>query len=118
MSNYAFTWSSGTPTKLRAGLEGLTGYDYGRAEREERQAGNKEAALVTSGDFLARLASYALKVPVPEIKGLPIQKYLQLQAEVMNFLNGGLVEEKAPEDSTDELPFDVPSTEALNIGAD
>ena len=89
-SNYAFTWL-GKPEdkdKRRAGLEELTGNDFEAAERAEMSAGNTAPLLTLTKSFQARLAAAALKVPAPEIKGLPIRKYNALTSEVFTFLFG------------------------------
>ncbi len=102
MENYAFTWNGETQEKLRAGLEGLTGYDFERAEREEMKSGNNAAFVATNKAFQARLASYALNVPVPEIKRLPLREYNELTTEVFTFLYVGSEEKEAQANSTDK----------------
>lgn len=102
MKNYAFTWNEETLPKLRAGLEGLTGYDFERAEREEMKSGNTTAFVATNKAFQARLASYALDIPVHEIKNLPLREYNEITTEVFTFLYVGSEGKEAQANSTDK----------------
>ena len=90
--------------KLKEGLSKLTGNDYERAERDERASGNNAALLINTMSFATRLASYALNVPAREVKDLPIQAYLKVNAEVLSFLNGTTVGTATLESSGDESP--------------
>ena len=99
---YAFTWSAAKAEELQSGLERLTGYDYERAEREETKAGNASAMLTLTKSFQARLAAIALKVPVPEIKKLPLKQYNEVTTAVFGFLYNGSDETQKQAVSTDE----------------
>ena len=104
--------------KLKAGLESLTGHDFERAERAEQSSGNNAPMLTLSKGFQARLAAEALKVPAPEIKGLPIREYNRVTNEVFSFLYGQSVESGELESSIEGSQFDARSTEEQNTGSD
>ncbi len=104
--------------KLNAGLEGLTGYDFDRAEEEERKAGNNAIELITMKSFQARLASIALDVPLPEIKKLPLTEYWRVTLAVTNFLSQGLMQGALPPVSTGGLQSAAPNSEGQNSGSD
>lgn len=72
--------------KLEEGLNNLRGLDFEAAEQRERAAGNTAAILASTMPFNARLAAMALKVPVEDIKELPINKYIAVTARTANFL--------------------------------
>ena len=77
---------------LEKKLETLTGYDYDRAENEERLAGSIVADITLSAGFQSRLAARALGVSLSTIKGLKISDYKTVTGIVSNFLYGNLAE--------------------------
>jgi len=72
--------------KLNEGLNNLRGYEFELAETQERTAGNSAFEMSLSKSFQARLAAMALKVPVDEIKALPVRDYMKVCLHVSNFL--------------------------------
>ena len=72
--------------KLNEGLNNLRGYEFEMAETQERASGNTFADLSFTKGFQARLASMALKIPVDEIKALPLREYTRTCGAVFNFL--------------------------------
>lgn len=72
--------------KLDAGLKNLRGLDFEAAEAQERAGGNNYPDVTFSKSFQARLASLALKVPVADIKELPLKEFSQITNAVFNFL--------------------------------
>ena len=79
-------------SKLEDQLEGLTGRDFSKIEKESRASGNNSVVLTTSSDFQARLAAKALNVNPNDIFDLPLKKYNQTLLIVTNFLFGTLDE--------------------------
>lgn len=73
-------------SKLNEGLNNLRGYDLEMAETQERATGNTFADLSFTKGFQARLAAIALKVPVDEIKALPLREYTRVCGTVFSFL--------------------------------
>ena len=73
-------------------LTNLTGYDMEAAENEERAGGNMIPDITFSKGFQARLAARALSVPLDKIKGLKVNAYATITAQVSNFLFGNLAE--------------------------
>ena len=72
--------------KLNEGLNNLRGYEFELAETQERAAGNTFADLSFTKGFQARLAAMALKIPVDEIKALPLKEFVKVCGAVFNFL--------------------------------
>lgn len=72
--------------KLNEGLNTLRGYEFELADTQERAAGNTAFEIALSKGFQSRLAAMALKIPVDEIKALPVRDYLKVCAHVSNFL--------------------------------
>lgn len=78
--------------RLDSALNNLTGYDLEAAENEERAGGNMIPDITFSKGFQARLAARALSVPLDKIKGLKVNAYATITAQVSNFLFGNLAE--------------------------
>ena len=72
--------------KLNEGLNNLRGYEFELAETQERAIGNNYVDLSFTKSFQARLAAMALKVPVDEIKALPLRDYSKTCSTVFTFL--------------------------------
>ena len=72
--------------KLNEGLNNLRGYEFELAETQERAAGNTAFEVSLSKGFQARLAAMALKIPVDEIKALPLKEFTRVCGQVFNFL--------------------------------
>lgn len=72
--------------KLDAGLKNLRGLDFETAEAQERAGGNNYPDVTFSKSFQARLASLALKIPVADVKELPLRDFTQVTQTVFNFL--------------------------------
>ena len=78
--------------KMRAGLEGLTGYDFEEAEKAARMGGDMTPDVSFSKDFQARIAAKAAGVSVDEIKKLNIKEFTEITSTVNNFLFESLAE--------------------------
>lgn len=91
--------------RLDHALNNLTGYDMEAAENEERAGGNMIPDITFSKGFQARLAARALSVPLDKIKGLKVNMYATITAQVSNFLFGNLAEmAKVRRQNTEKSP--------------
>lgn len=79
-------WKIYNASKQRKELEKLTGEDFIKAEEMARLEGEKGFDIATSRTFYACIASRAYKIPVEDIKAVPIREYMRITGDVGNFL--------------------------------
>lgn len=72
--------------KLKENLNNLRGLDMELCVQQEKAAGNTNIFLRGDERFQSRLAAHALKIPVAEIRELPLSEYLKIVQEVFSFL--------------------------------
>lgn len=72
--------------KLKENLNNLRGLDFESCAQQEKAAGNTNIFLRGDERFQSRLAAHALKIPVAEIRELPLIDYLKVIQAVFNFL--------------------------------
>lgn len=77
-----------TYTELDVNLDGMTGDDIIKAERECLTSGIPMGVAETSKGFLMSLAARSAKVPVEMIYALPIKDVTKITMEVQSFLLG------------------------------
>lgn len=72
--------------KLKENLNNLRGLDFELCAQQEKAAGNTNIFLRGDERFQSRLAAHALKIPVAEVRELPLLDYLKVVQEVFSFL--------------------------------
>lgn len=73
-------------SKLDEGLANLRGLDLEKCEAQERAAGNAAFLISMTSSFQARLGAMALKVPVADVRELPLKDYRRVINKVAIFL--------------------------------
>lgn len=79
-------------SNLEAALGELNAQAFMDAERACRMKADATPDITYSAGFRARLAARALGVDFKEIQALPIQKFTEITARVLNFLLSSLGE--------------------------
>lgn len=84
----AVEFEGATYTEIEMNLEGMTGDDIIKAERECLTSGIPMGVAETSKGFLMAVAARACKMPVEFIHALPIKDATKITMEVQSFLLG------------------------------